>query len=232
MTPVLRLRDVAAGYGGVPVVRGLSLEVGSGDVVALLGPNGAGKTTVVRTIIGLLPVIAGEVVFLGAEVHGQRPERIARMGVALVPEHRGVFKRLTARQNLRLAGAGRDDIDLAVQYFPALGALLERRAGLLSGGEQQMLSLARAIIRRPRLLLVDELSHGLAPVIVDQLLPMLRDLADQRGCAVLMVEQHVDLALEVADHAYVIAQGELVAAGPAAEIARSRSVLEGAYLAR
>ena len=179
MTPrtgeaLVELRGLVAGYAGVAVVRDLSLRVDAGEVVALLGPNGAGKTTTLLTVSALLPPIAGEVVVLGEPVGARtRPHRLARRGVAHVPEDRALFSQLSVRENLVIGRARRQPVplDQVLDYFPALEGLLDRQAGLLSGGEQQMLALARALVRRPRLLLVDEMSLGLAPVIVERLVP-------------------------------------------------------------
>jgi ABC-type branched-subunit amino acid transport system ATPase component len=229
--PVLAIERLAAGYDGAPVVRDLDLTVGAGEVVALLGPNGAGKTTTLKAISGLVRPLGGRIVYAGADTRGVAPERLARRGVAHVPEGRGLFFGLTVAEHFRL-GHRREqlDADQAYEYFPALGELRSRRAGLLSGGEQQMLALARALVRRPRLLLLDELSLGLAPVIVERLLPVVRDYAVDSGCAVLLVEQHVQLALEIADRGYVLSHGEVVLSATAQQLRADEQLLVASYL--
>jgi branched-chain amino acid transport system ATP-binding protein len=223
---LLECRGVAAGYGAVAVVRNLDLRVEPGEVVALIGPNGAGKTTTLLTIAGELPVIAGEVVFLGTPTKAPLFRR-ARRGMGFVTEERSVFMALSAEENLRIAGVSRA---AAVGVFPELEPLMGRTAGLLSGGEQQMLTLARAVARAPQLLLADELSLGLAPLVVDRLLQAVRRAADEQQTAVIMVEQHAHKALKYTDHAIVIRRGR-VSLDLTGEQARTRiGEVEQAYL--
>ncbi len=229
----LAVRDLSAGYRGVPVVRELNLEVRPGEVVALLGPNGAGKTTTLETIAGLNRPISGTVELSGQNVGGEPAHVLARRSLALVPEGRALFPGLTVREHLRLAGgrgqrASREEELL--EMLPELRKCLGRKAGLLSGGEQQMLAVGRALVMRPRLLLVDEMSLGLAPVIVERLLPILRRAADELGSSVLFVEQHVALALEISDRAYVMTHGRIRLEGPAVELRERRELLAASYL--
>ncbi len=232
MTLVLELSELQAGYAGVPAVRGVSLTVGAGEVVALLGRNGAGKTTALLTIAGVLPPISGDVVLDGVSTRRLRAHQIARRGLVLVPDDRGLFMQLTASENLRLGRrrAGSRSVDDVLEVFPALRSLLGRRAGLLSGGEQQMLALAKALLAEPRLLMVDELTLGLAPIVVEQLFPAVCRLAREEDMAILLVEQHVHVALEFADRAYVMSRGRLTLEGPAADLLVRPDLLEASYL--
>jgi branched-chain amino acid transport system ATP-binding protein len=228
---VLELRGLSAGYGGAAVVRDLDLRVGPGEVLALLGPNGAGKTTTLRAIAGILKPLGGSVAITGTDVAGRSPHLRARRGLGYVPEGRGIFAGLTVAEHFRLGPRGeRLDIEQACTWFPALDALRDRRAGLLSGGEQQMLALARTLARGPELLLVDELSLGLAPVIVERMLPVVRRFADETGAGVLLVEQHVQLALEIADRGVVLSHGALVLEREAAQLRGDRGLLVASYL--
>ena len=228
---LLEISEMSAGYNGVPVVRDLSLHVDEGEVVALLGPNGAGKTTTLLTTSAMNPILKGDIKVLGESIKGRRAHHVARSGLSHVPEDRSLFFQLTVRENLRLrAKVGSAQLNEALEYFPALEGLMDRRAGLLSGGEQQMLAMARALTVKPRLLMVDEMSLGLAPIIVERLLPVLRDIATKTGTGILLVEQHVHLALEVADRAYVLSHGNLVLEGSAAHLRENAHLLESSYL--
>ena len=228
---LLDIRHLDAGYSGVPVVRDLTMHVESGEIVALLGPNGAGKTTTLLTASGLLPVIGGEVDVFGAPVGARPAHRVAREGLAHVLEDRSLFTSMTVEENL-LVGAGADanTIRRAFDYFPALEPIRSRRAGLLSGGEQQMLAIARVITGAPRLLMIDEMSLGLAPIIVERLLPVIRRIVDETGAGVLLIEQHVHLALGIADRGYVLAHGTVTMSGTGAELRANRHRLRDSYL--
>jgi len=218
---VLSIRNVEAGYRrGFLVLRGVSLQVQEGQVVALLGSNGAGKSTLLRTVMGLIPdqPEKGEVVFRGVRLVGKDPDAITRLGLVLVPEGRGLFPELTVEENLRLAGYARplsrrvwEDV---LDRFPVLRERLRQQAGTLSGGEQQMLAIARALLLRPSLLLLDEPSLGLSPRIVARIFFLLRAL-NEEGLSILLVEQNARMALQVAHYGYVLESGRLVLEGPA-----------------
>ncbi|WP_443050312.1 ABC transporter ATP-binding protein [Streptomyces sp. NBC_00286] len=223
---LIATRALSAGYGTQPVVRDLDIEVRPGEVVALLGPNGAGKTTTLRVLAGDLAPMSGEVRWLGGA--GRAPlHRRARQGLAYVGE-RAVFTRLDVAENLRV---GRVEAARALELFPELEKRLRTGAGMISGGEQQMLSLARALCRSPRLLLADELSLGLAPLVVERLLRAVREAAD-RGLGALLVEQHVRKVLDIADRVYVLRRGRIEMTGTPRELRENLDAVESSYLAR
>ena len=224
MSVVLETRDLHAGYGDVTVVRDLNLTVSAGEIVTLLGRNGAGKTTALLTMAGALRPISGEVRFLGKADRSSLGSR-ARRGLGLMTDDRPIFFSLTARENLRLARGS----DHVLALFPELERLLDQPAGLLSGGEQQMLGLAAVLAREPKLLLLDELSFGLAPVIVQRLMKAAREVAD-RGTAVVIVEQFARIALDMADRAYVLVNGRVEREGTTEELRANVGELESTYL--
>ena len=230
-TATLSLEQLSAGYDRAAVVRDLTLSVSAGEVVALIGANGAGKTTTLRTISGLVKPMGGCVRLEGDDLVDASPTARVRRGIVHVPQGRGIFYGLTVGEHFRLDGVREGpELEAAFARFPALRELRGRRAGLLSGGEQQMLAIARALSRQPRLLLLDELSLGLAPVIVERLLPVVREFASTHGTAVLLVEQHVHLALEIADRGYVLSHGELVASDSAERLRADNALLTASYL--
>jgi branched-chain amino acid transport system ATP-binding protein len=224
MTVVMETRGVDAGYANVTVVRDLNVCVEAGEVVALLGRNGAGKTTALLTLAGILRPQSGEICFLGAPDRSSLAGR-ARKGLGLMTDDRSIFFGLTVRENLRLARGTRDVLPL----FPELERLLDQPAGLLSGGEQQMLGLGAVLSRAPKLLLIDELSFGLAPKVVQRLMRAVRDSADA-GTAVIIVEQFARLALDVADRAYVLVNGRVDTEGRADDLRGNLEAIEGKYL--
>jgi branched-chain amino acid transport system ATP-binding protein len=223
---LMACRGLTAGYGQLAVVRDLDLHVDSGEVVALIGPNGAGKTTTLLTMAGELPPLGGVVEWKGAPTTAPMHTRCSN-GLGFLTEERSVIMNITTLENLKLADVA---IDTATALFPELERLLDRKAGLLSGGEQQMLSLARALGRQPEVLLADELSLGLAPIIVDRLLAAVRQAADERGVGVLLVEQHVRKALMIADRVYVMERGAVVMSVSAQEARENLHEIEAAYL--
>jgi branched-chain amino acid transport system ATP-binding protein len=230
MSAGLVLDRVTAGYGALEVIHEVDIEVAPAEVVCLLGPNGAGKSTTLLAAVGQLPTTSGRVTIAGHRVSHRHPNRSAALGAAFVPDNRGLFLQLTVAENLRLVHPWRRPIAEVLDLFPALAPLMKRKAGLLSGGEQQMVALAKAVLFGPAVLMIDEMSHGLAPLISQRLLAMVRGLAKQQGTAVLLVEQTVDMALAVSDRAYVMRQGRIVMQGPADEIATHRDLLEAHYL--
>jgi branched-chain amino acid transport system ATP-binding protein len=234
MTPLLEIDGLSVSYGGIRALSGVSLVVPEGCVVALLGANGAGKTTALRTISGLVRADAGQIRFRGRSIERMAPHRISAMGVLHVPEGRGIFRSLTVRENLEMAeyagGQSRNGgvVDHAVGLFPTLGQRLRQLAGTLSGGEQQMLALARAFAAEPQLLMLDEISMGLAPKVTEHLFDTIR-VAATAGTAMLLIEQYVDAALELADYCYVLEKGRVVDVGEAEDL-RNSEALSNAYL--
>jgi branched-chain amino acid transport system ATP-binding protein len=228
---MLEVKDMSAGYGEVEVLWDVNLEVGEGEIVALVGSNGAGKTTLLRAVSGLIRPTAGEVRFDDRPLAGLRPEQIVGHGIAHVPEGRHLFQGLTVRENL-LAGAyarrNGSDMDEVVELFPHLGERMSQLAGSMSGGEQQMCAIARGLMSRPKLLMIDELSLGLAPKLVDEILDRLGAVAE-RGTSLLVVEQDVDAALRIAGRGYVLETGRIVTSGPSSELSEDPRVRE-AYL--
>jgi branched-chain amino acid transport system ATP-binding protein len=234
--PLLQITDLVAGYAGAPVLHEISLDVTPGSIVAVLGANGAGKTTLLRTVSGLLQPRSGEVRFEDAVIGGVAPERIARMGLAHVPEGGGVITELTVMENLRLGGLWRTDrkdaaaaIDEVFELFPPLADRHRHLGQQLSGGERQMLAIGRALAARPKLLLLDEPSLGLAPRVTGQIMRLLRRLCDERGLAVLIVEQNVRAALDVADRGVIVALGHIVGS-TSAEALLGDDAVRHAYL--
>ncbi len=213
--PMLEVRELSVRYGGVVALRDITLEVGGGEIVGLIGPNGAGKSTMLHTIMGLVPAQSGEILLGGRSLRGLTPERVARAGIALVPEGRRIFAGLTVEENLRLGLAGRrsragaeEDIALIYELFPIVAEFRRRPAGALSGGQQQQLAIGRALVARPDLLLLDEPSLGLAPKIVDIVFAALTEIRD-RGLTVLLVEQRAQRTVAFADRTYLISNGEI-----------------------
>lgn len=224
---LLDVEGLTAGYGGPSVIRDVSISVGKGEIVAVLGPNGAGKTTTLLAISGFLDAHRGSVHLGERDISGLAPHKIVNAGLVQVPEGRALAPTLTVSQTFRLLK--RITID-PYKLFPSLAAIRHRPAGLLSGGEQQMLALARAIAGGPRVLLLDELSLGLAPLVVESLLQRLRTLADETGLGVLLVEQHVTQALAVADRAYMLLHGSISFDGSAETLRSNRRLVESSYM--
>jgi branched-chain amino acid transport system ATP-binding protein len=228
MPVLLALEDVDARYGPVQALRGVSLTVDEGEIVAILGANGAGKTTTLRAVSGTVRC-TGKIQLGSRSLTRRGPESTARLGVAHVPEGRGTFSELTVWENLRLGGYVRrgslkDDFRRVGEYFPWLEGRRNQQAGTLSGGEQQMLALARAVMQRPRLLLLDEPSLGLAPLVVAEIFRIVRDLNERDGTAVLLVEQNARTSLATASRAYVLEVGRVAFAGPSEELAERDSI--------
>lgn len=231
---LLEMRGVVGGYGAVQVLHGVDLDVEEGSVAVVLGANGAGKTTTLRAISGMIP-IHGAIAFDGRPIAGHRPEAVAKAGVAHVPQGRGTFVDLTVDENMRLGAVNRNDGDIDAdmrrwyETFPRLGERRGQAAGSMSGGEQQMLAIVRAMMSRPRLLLLDEPSLGLAPLITRELFQRLGELNKEEGLSILVVEQNANLALEIGHHGYVLETGHIVTSG-SAEALRTDEAVRTAYL--
>ena len=230
MPALLEADNLHAQYGGIKVLHGLHFAVETGGITTILGANGAGKTTTLRAVCGMVKT-TGEVRFDGRRIDGKATEDIVRLGIAHTPEGRGTFVSLTVEENLKLgAYARRDRTSLArdflrvYEYFPVLGERRRQQAGTLSGGEQQMLAVARALMSAPRLLLLDEPSLGLAPLVVKEIFRIVRSINREEGVSVLLVEQNAAMALELADHAYLLETGRVVVAGPAADLKKDDSI--------
>ncbi len=231
---LLDVRELHGGYGQVKVLHGLDFSVGQGEVVVILGANGAGKTTTIRALSGMI-ASSGDILFEGKSIQGQRPEQLCKLGIAHVPQGRGTITDLTVEDNLRLGAYVRKDkdidADIGIWYdiFPRLGERRAQLAGQMSGGEQQMLAIARAAMARPKLLLLDEPSLGLAPLVTQEVFKQLADINRDRGTTLLVVEQNANLALSVADRAYVLETGAIITKGTAAEVGADEAVRR-AYL--
>ena len=227
---MLKITNLSASYSGISALHGVSLDVDTGEMIALIGANGAGKSTLLNCISGIVPAAAGSAAFKGAELRGKRPAAIARLGLLQVPEGRQILGDLSVQENLQLgelALGGRSatwSYDKVVDLFPVLGKRQEQRAGSLSGGEQQMLAIGRALMGAPEMLLLDEPSLGLAPIIVDQVFTVLKQL-NEAGLTILLVEQNARRALGVASRAYILERGKVVREGSAAEIAADPQVV-------
>ena len=233
MTSLLSCHDLTVGYDRLAVGRGLALDLQPGQVTAVLGPNGAGKTTLLLTLAGFIPALGGTIEVGGVVERRPTAQRMNAAGVVLVPDSRALFTQLNPVENLKLAARkGALGVDGALDLFPALRTRAKVKVGMLSGGEQQMLAMARALVQGPKVLLIDEMSMGLAPVIVERLIPVVRQVADESGAAVVLVEQHVRLALEIADRAVVLVHGNQVLDDTAASLRERPDLLEAAYLGR
>ena len=232
---MLELKDVRARYGAITALRGISLSVSQGELVALLGVNGAGKSTTLEAIAGVLRPWQGEILFEGNSILGKSPEQIARLGISLVPEGRDIFPSLTVEENLRLGAFTRGEkteysrnLSEVFELFPVLKERLQQAGGTLSGGEQQQLAIARALMSRPRLLMLDEPSLGLAPALVDQIFDLIARL-HQRGVTILLVEQNVNRSLDIVDRAYLMNTGQIENQGTPQQL-RSQADIEGIYM--
>lgn len=233
---LLKVSDITTGYGATTVNRGVSLDLEKGEIVTILGPNGAGKSTLLRTLAGLVKPRSGTVTFDGADVTGQPPDVMAKRGMVLVPEGRRIFAEMTVDENLRLGAYTRRDTqgieaDVATMetFFPILAAKRREKGGSLSGGQQQMLAIARGLMARPRVLLLDEPSLGLSPLLVKEIKAIILDIGERFGASVLLVEQNAGLALSVATRGYLMQNGKIALSGPIAEL-KDMSLMRELYL--
>lgn len=232
---MLEVKDLRVAYGAIRALQGISLNVGQGEIVSLIGPNGAGKTTLLQTVSGLLTPSSGSIELEGVPVQGLRPHRMVQHGIVLVPEGRWIFSEMTVAENLEVASYGikgldpKPRLDMVFELFPRLHSRLEQIAGTMSGGEQQMLAIARALVANPKVLLLDEPSLGLAPVVVKEMFRAIAHMHAISGISVLLVEQNARLALSIAHRAYVLENGNIVMQGPAAEL-RNDPKVQHAYL--
>lgn len=234
-TPLLELRNLDVAYGGIRAVRGLNLVVNRGELVSLIGANGAGKSTTLRAICGLVPLAGGDILYDGESIARVPSYMLVRRGLVMVPEGRGIFGQLTIEENLAMGAYSRNDaagirrdVEHVLELFPRLRERLRQSAGTLSGGEQQMLAMGRAMISRPRLLLLDEPSMGLAPIMVDRIFDVIRTIADD-GVTILLIEQNARLALETSNRGYVMESGRLILEGPSQQLLDDPKV-RAAYL--
>jgi branched-chain amino acid transport system ATP-binding protein len=232
---LLELKDVDTNYGAVEVLRNVSLKINHGEIVCLLGPNAAGKTTTLKTILGMVPPARGEIYFDGERIDGAKPQEVVARGVTMVPEGRRLFARMTVKENLEIGTQLRtdkdkiaSDLDRVLKLFPRLKERMTQKAGSLSGGEQQMLAMGRALMAGPKVLLMDEPSMGLAPVLVEQVFDIIKEL-NEEGSTIFLVEQNASMALEIADRGYVLQTGEVVLSDTAENLLASEEVQE-AYL--
>ena len=230
--PLLSVRGIETYYGPIQAIRGVSLDVASGQIVTVLGANGAGKTTVLRTVSGVLNPERGSIRFNGHDLRGQSPDHVMRLGVCHVPEGREVFPLLTVRENLMMGAYTRHDrevsrdLDMCYDYFPILRERAHQRAGLLSGGQQQMLAISRALMGKPKLLLLDEPSLGLSPILVTQIFEIIKRINQEHGVAILLVEQNAHVALRTADYGYVIEVGRVVMQDRCARLIEKEDIKE------
>jgi len=228
---MLEIRGLATGYGNILALKGIDLDVAEGGIACIIGANGAGKSTFMKTVSGLLRPSSGRIAFRGEDITGLAPDKIVRKGIVLVPEGRAILSRMTVLENLEMGayhrkdGGIRRDLDAVMARFPILMARKEQMGGFLSGGEQQMLAIARALLARPRLLLLDEPSLGLAPLIVAEIFRILREI-NAEGTTVLLVEQNVKQALKISGRAYVLETGRIVHGGPAADLRNDPKIME------